>query len=108
MRSENGKFNDLHWFHTKSMTWEKVPSVAGDVPSERGGCTFMTLGRKVVAFCGRAQDDVFSRALDPKSLARHPRCLNLSPPLPFSTPSVPHVNVRVGTLRNVRWLTAPS
>eukprot|EP00802_Teleaulax_amphioxeia_P011132 Tamp_11162.p1 GENE.Tamp_11162~~Tamp_11162.p1 ORF type:complete len:486 (+),score=65.41 Tamp_11162:58-1458(+) len=57
MRSENGKFNDLHWFHTATMTWEKVGRAVGDQPEERGGCTFLTLGRKVIAFCGRAQND---------------------------------------------------
>ena len=58
MRSENGKFNDLHWFDPKSLSWEKVSEVTGDVPPERGGCTFLTLGRNVIVFGGRAQNDV--------------------------------------------------
>jgi N-acetylneuraminic acid mutarotase len=58
MRSENGKFNDLHWFDAKSMSWEKVSETTGDVPPERGGCTFLTLGHKVIVFGGRAQNDV--------------------------------------------------
>jgi hypothetical protein len=37
------------------MTWEKVEDVVGDVPVERGGCTFVALGSKVIVFGGRAQ-----------------------------------------------------
>jgi hypothetical protein len=58
MRLENGKFNDLHWFDSCTMSWEKVEGVRGDIPVERGGFTFVPVGSKVIAFCGRAQDDI--------------------------------------------------
>ena len=41
MRSENGKFNDLHWFHAATMTWEKVWGLevrVGDVEVRGCGC----------------------------------------------------------------------
>jgi hypothetical protein len=53
--SSDSWFNDLHWFHADTMTWEKVADVVGDVPVERVGCTFVAMGSKVILFGGRAQ-----------------------------------------------------
>mmetsp|Transcript_50733 Transcript_50733/g.158499 ORF Transcript_50733/g.158499 Transcript_50733/m.158499 type:complete len:373 (+) Transcript_50733:65-1183(+) len=52
------KFNDLHSFDTSNMTWTKHDDVVGTIPSPRGGCTLLAIGRKIIAFCGRAARDV--------------------------------------------------
>ena len=51
MRTEHGKFNDLHWFHSKTMTWEKVFAIFSSF--------FCLVFLAICALCSRTHSFLF-------------------------------------------------